>query len=217
MPDHTTLSRRSKHLDINLCPPAKSGPFDILIDSTGLRVHSGNQVGPPPKRRAWRKLHIVIDADTGHVLASTLTTNRAGDRAQVPALLAQVDEDVKCAMADGAYDTASVHSALDNHSAGLRIIIPPRRDAKASQTYLRARQRDAAVRAIDDHGRRRWAQDSGYTRRSLVETTMSQCKQIIGRSMRSRNARSQETEATLACAILNTMADLGMPDSYCIK
>jgi hypothetical protein len=158
MPDHTTLSRRSKHLDINLCPPAKSGPFDILIDSTGLRVHSGNQVGPPPKRRAWRKLHIVIDPDTGHVLASTLTTNRAGDRAQVPALLAQVDEDVKCAMADGAYDTASAIAhwmtiARDFESSFHRDVM--RKRVKPTLERVSAtRQFGRSMTTAEDDGRR---------------------------------------------------------------
>ena len=62
-----------------------------MIDSTGLRVHSGNRSGsgPPPKRRAWRKLHVVINADTGDVLASALTTHRARDAAQVAGLVSQ--------------------------------------------------------------------------------------------------------------------------------
>ena len=68
IPDHTTLSRRSKDLKVRLRPSARHGPVHIMIDSTGLRVHSGNSDVSPPKRRAWRKLHLVIDADTGDVL-----------------------------------------------------------------------------------------------------------------------------------------------------
>ena len=134
IPDHSTLSRRSKGLNVRICPSARKGPVYVIIDSTGLRVHSGNGSGsgPPPKRRAWRKLHVVVDSDTGDVLASTLTTHRAGDGAQVPGLTTQIDDQLASVTADGAYDTATVYNAIAAHGSGppVRVLIPPRRDAK---------------------------------------------------------------------------------------
>jgi hypothetical protein len=191
----------------------------IIIDSTGHRVHSGNVSGfSPPKRRAWRKLHIVVNANTGDILASALTTHRARDAAQMPMLVAQVDDPLASAMADGAYDTVPVYAAIESHGSGppSQILIPPRHDAQTKAAANASSQRDATIRAIDASGRRRWAHESGYTRRSLVETTMSRYKAIIGGSMRSRTMPSQKTEATLGCAILNRMTHCGMPDGYCI-
>ena len=219
IPDHTTLSRRAERLNVQARPSVREGPVHIIIDSTGLRVHSGNVPGSnPPKRRAWRKLHIVINADSGEILASALTTHRARDAAQVPVLLAQVDDELACTMADGAYDTSSVYAVLEAHGSGPppQILIPPRRDAQTQGGANASSQRDAAIRAIDVGGRRRWTQESGYTRRSLVETAMSRYKAIIGSSMRSRTMPPKKTEAALACAILNRMTHLGMPDGYCI-
>ena len=119
IPDHTTLSRRSKRLNVRMPPPADLGPVHIIIDSTGLRVHSGNvPSSSPPKRRAWRKLHIVVNADTGDILASALTTHRARDAAQVPVLVAQVDDPLASAMADGAYDTVPIYAAIEAHGSG---------------------------------------------------------------------------------------------------
>ena len=133
IPDHTTLSRRSKDLNVRLCPLASNGPVHILVDSTGLRVHSANASGsgPPPKRRAWRKLHLVVNAGTSDILASSLTTHRARDAAQVPVLLAQIDDPMVSAMADGAYDTSSVYAALEAHGSGPppEILISPRQNA----------------------------------------------------------------------------------------
>jgi len=119
IPDHTTLSRRSKELNVRLCPSVNHGPVHILVDGTGLRAHSGNAPGsgPPPKRSAWRKLHLVVNADTGDILASALTTHRARDAAQVPMLLAQVDDPLASAMVDGAYDTLSVYAAIEAHGS----------------------------------------------------------------------------------------------------
>ena len=112
IPDHTTLSRRSKDLTVRIPVSANGGSLHIMIDSTGLRVHSGNIPGSsPPKRRAWRKLHIVVNAGTGEILASALTTHRARDAAQVPGLLSQIDHELASVMADGAYDTAPVYAA----------------------------------------------------------------------------------------------------------
>ncbi len=219
IPDHTTLSRRSKRLNIRMPLRADRQPLHIIIDSTGLCIHSGNVPGTkPPKRRAWRKLHIVVNADTGDILASALTTHRARDAAQVPVLLAQVDNQLASAMADGAYDTSSVYTAIEAHGPGPppQILISPRRDAQTKGGLNASSQRNATVLAIDTVGRRRWAHESGYTLRSLVETAISRYKAIIGGSMRSRTMASQKTETMLACAILNSMSHLGMPDGYCI-
>jgi hypothetical protein len=190
-----------------------------MIDSTGLRVHSGNNPdsGPPPKRRAWRKLHLVVEANTGAILASALTTHRARDAAQVPDLLAQMDDPIACAMADGAYDTASVYTTIETHSVSStpRIVIPPRCDAHANRRNELTEQRDAAIRAIDALGHRQWAHESGYTRRSLVETAMSRYKAIFGKWVRSRTLSAQKAESALACKIMNTLTKLGMPDGHC--
>ncbi len=220
IPDHTTLSRRSKAVNVRIPVSASDGPLHIMIDSTGLRIHSGNAPGGgPPKRRAWRKLHLVVNADTGEILASALTTHRARDAAQVSILLAQIGNALASAMADGAYDTSSVYAAVEAHVSGPppTILIAPRRDAQANgRSTDGPRQRNATIQAIDVVGRRRWAHESGYTRRSLVETTMSRYKAITGGTMRSRTMSSQRTEAALACAIVNTMNHLGMPDGYCM-
>ncbi len=45
---------------------------------------------------------------------------------------------------------------------------------------------------------------------------MSRYKAIIGGAMRSRTMLSQKVEAALACAIVNRMTHVGMPDGYCI-
>jgi hypothetical protein len=38
-------------------------------------------------RRSWRKLHLGVDADTGEIVATTLTTNDVVDASQVGRLL----------------------------------------------------------------------------------------------------------------------------------
>ncbi len=81
IPDHPTLSRRAMTLaPVHIRPTGSNGPVHILIDSTGLKVHRGRGSRDKRNRRQWRKLHLVVDADTGDILASELTTRRASDR-----------------------------------------------------------------------------------------------------------------------------------------
>src|SRR4051794_28399364 len=88
VPDHTTLSRRAETLEV---PRPRSdsdaAPVHLLVDSTGLKL-----CGPGEwliekhgtrKRRSWRKLHIGVDADTGRIVASELTTHDVDDGSQV--------------------------------------------------------------------------------------------------------------------------------------
>jgi RNA:NAD 2'-phosphotransferase (TPT1/KptA family) len=48
-----------------------------IIDSTGLQVHRASQwleaKHGAKSRRKWRKLHLVVDADSGMSVAQTLT------------------------------------------------------------------------------------------------------------------------------------------------
>ena len=112
VPDHTTLSRLAEALEV---PQFQSGtcPVHLLVDSTGLRL-----CGPGEwlvekhgsrARRSWRKLHIGVDADTGRIIASTLTTKDADDASQVAPLLDQMVGSIASFTADGAYDQDGVY------------------------------------------------------------------------------------------------------------
>jgi hypothetical protein len=94
VPDHSTLSRRAETLEVPRPCPNSRGSVHLLVDSTGLRL-----CGPGEwliekhgtrRRRAWRKLHIGVDAHTGQILASELTTSDVEDGSQVEALLDQI-------------------------------------------------------------------------------------------------------------------------------
>jgi IS5 family transposase len=217
IPDHTTLSRRLKKLgQIRSQRLATDRPIHLLIDSTGLRIHIGH-LQKPPKTRAWKKLHLAVDADTGQILASDLTSRRTHDATQGAALLGQIDDPVALVSADGAYDSRNVYEAAHKHSEGreVRVLIPPGRNAQLSRrpsTALEERNRN--IRSIRALGRRAWHKRSGYSRRSLVENVVYRYKTIIGRSVRGRSLEGQQAEVQLACGILNTMTLLGMPDSY---
>ena len=207
IPDYSTLSRRSRLLRKKLRIPkaASTQPIHLMIDSTGLRIHVGN-ARKPPKQRAWRKLHIAVDRETGNIVASELTASRARDATRVPALLTQIQAPLVSVAADSAYDKEAVYEAIEAHSPGrrTRVVIPPQRNATLSQNSNTAMQeRDRHIRAIERHGRREWYKLSGYTKRSMVENAVYRYKAIIGPEMRARTLAKQRVEHRIGCEILN--------------
>ena len=87
-------------------------PVHILVDSTGLKIHVGN-LRKPPKNRDGRKLHVVVNALTGEIIACDATSTSARDASRVPALLKQIDGQLASVRADGAYDKETVYQAVE--------------------------------------------------------------------------------------------------------
>ncbi len=97
VPDHTTLSRRAATLEVPRPrrPSADAGdtpePLHLLVDSTGLKLCGKGEwlleKHGTATRRSWRTLHLGVDADTGQIVASTLTPKDVDDASQVDPLL----------------------------------------------------------------------------------------------------------------------------------
>src|SRR5918994_1962269 len=112
VPDHTTLSRRGRACANRRPQVVPHGPLHLLLDSTGLKLlgrGEWNNEKHGRARRSWRKLHLAVDAETGEIVASVLTSKEAGDAGQVPVLLEQVEGEIASVMADGAYDAEPVY------------------------------------------------------------------------------------------------------------
>ena len=190
----------------------------LLVDSTGLKLcgpgewlieKHGTRV-----RRSWRKLHIGVDADTGRIVASELTTNDVDDGSQVGPLLDQVTGPVASFTGDGAYDQDGVSRSVAERHPEARVIVPPRSGAVPSKTAETApTQRDRHLQLIAEKGRMGWQKASGYNRRALAEATIGRFKRVIGDGLRARTDQRQATEMTVAVAVLNRMLELGRPKS----
>ena len=180
IPDHTTLSRRLKKLgEIRVRRLTTGQPIHVLIDSTGLRTHVGH-MQKPPRYRAWRKLHLAVDAETGEIVASDLTARRTHDCTQVPPLLEQIIDPIASVSADGAYDTKPVYQAAHGRGEGraVRVLIPPGRDAQFSprpSAALQERNRNIrssgevceVVPSMDNELRSNWRARSSGTMTQL--------------------------------------------------
>ena len=218
VPDHTTFSRRSANLTVTTALSAASGPVNVVIDSTGLKVFGAGEWQREKHggkgRRTWRKLHLAVDPDTNEILASELTTTADGDATLVGPLLDQISGPIASVTADGAYDGDPVYRVIAQRDPAAAVIIPPRSTAVPSDTTETApTQRDQHLQIIQERGQRGWQKAVNYGRRSLGEVAMMRYKSLIGRRLHARTLPTQKTEAAAACKVINVMTHLGMPVS----
>ena len=218
IPDHTTLSRRSKRVMLRKKPLLK-GSVVIIVDSTGLKVVGEkewmNHKHGTRQRKVWRKLHLCING-YGEILSATLTRHIESDTGQVGDLLETIEGPVSELIGDGGYDSPSTYEALEayekrsNRNRPIKAIIPPNigfQEAKETDSA----QRLGNIHLIEDKGKLSWQNQMDYGRRARVENTMHRYKSIIGNKLRSKTFESQNTEVQIAARILNRMAYLGMP------
>jgi hypothetical protein len=155
-----------------------------------------------------------VDANTRQILASELTTSEVDDGTQVEPLLDQIPGPLASIIGDGAYDRAGIYSTVAERHPDADVIVPPRSTAVPSDMAEGTpTQRDRHLHNIAEHGRVGWQKTSGYTRRALVETSISRFKRVIGDALRSQTARRRATEVALAIHVLNRMLEFGRPES----
>src|SRR5271157_6097036 len=122
VPDHSTLSRRAKTLEVPPLRRIATGPLHLLVYSTGLKLGGAGEwlieKHGTSRRRSWRKLHIGIDAGSGEIVAIELTEKDVDDAARTGALLDQVSDPIASFTADGAYDQDRVYEAVIRASSG---------------------------------------------------------------------------------------------------
>jgi hypothetical protein len=217
VPDHSTLSRRAETLELAR-PIPRTEPVHLLVDSTGLRLCGAGEwlveKHGTRRRRSWRKLHIGVDARTGQILASELTPHEVDDGSQVEPLLDQITAPLASFTGDGAYDQTGIYDTIAKRYPDADVIVPPRSTAVLTETAESTpTQRDRHLQSIAEHGRIGWQEQSGYTRRALVEAAISRLKRVIGNALRSRTDRRRGTEVAIVVHALNRMLEFGRPKS----
>ena len=214
VPDHTTLSRRACGLPVCNLARIGTGELHLIVDSTGPKLRGAGEwlfeKHGTTKRRAWRKLHIGIDAGNGEIVAFDLMDKNVDDASHVPTLLDQLTQAPASFMADGAYDRAATYDAILARNPSARFIVPPCKGSVPGPiATISPTQRDLHVLAVDEHGRMNWQKASGYNTRSKVEAAISRYKRVIGDTLKSRHDARRATEVAIAIKSLNRMNQLG--------
>jgi len=215
-PDHTTLSRRSQSLNVDLHRVAGDKPIQLIVDSTGLSIVGEGEWAAAKYggcgRRGWKKLHLGVDR-TGVIVAEVLTDGDVNDAKTALKLIDHVRWNITNITADSAYDTLAIYDV--SAERGAEVIIPPSISATRSrQLRSLSSARDRTIKRIKEVGRSQWKKESGYHCQARVENTFFRYKSIFGDRLRARHPESQEAEAIIACNVLNRMTGLGMPESF---
>src|SRR3954452_6322462 len=184
VPDPSTLCRRAETLEVPRPKPRGAGaddaaggadggaePLHLLVDSTGLKLIGAGEwlveKHATKRRRSWRKMHLGVDADTGRIVAATLTDRDEDDAAQVGPLLDQVAEPVASVTADGAFDQDRVYADVAERHPDAEVVVPPRSTAVPSATAETVpTQRDRHLQLIAEKGRMGWQKATGYNARA---------------------------------------------------
>jgi hypothetical protein len=110
----------------------------LIVDSAGLKLRGAGEwlfeKHGTAKRRAWRKLHIGIDAASGEIVAFDLTDKDVDDASHAPTLLDQLTQAPASFMADGAYDRTATYDAILARNPFARVIVPPCKGAVPGPT-----------------------------------------------------------------------------------
>jgi len=117
VPDHTTLARRRRTVEVDMHAPGRKAPVDLVLDSTGLKFYGPGEWSRQKygeKRRFWRKFHIAMDAGTGEILAHALTDDDMSDAAMVSQLIENAGGHIRRVFADGAYYGQPTYDAKGN-------------------------------------------------------------------------------------------------------
>jgi Transposase DDE domain len=212
VPDHTTLARRRRTVPIEMNAPGRKAPVDLVLDSTGLTFYGAGEwdrLKHGEKRRAWRKLHLAVDAGTGEILAFKLTDSDTADAAMAGPLVERAGGRIRSVTADGAYDGAPVYAAIRAARpprSPPKIVIPPAvRSISTSGMPHGGSERERHAAKIGAHGRMAWQKVNGYGRRALAETTISRLKRRGGDRLTARTFGAQFAEVALRISAANKM------------
>ncbi len=82
VPCFSTVSRRQATLTVNIPARRRAEPLHLLVDSTGIKICGEGEWKVKKHgaeyRRAWRKVHLAIDAVTLDIRAVEMTDHRQG-------------------------------------------------------------------------------------------------------------------------------------------
>jgi IS5 family transposase len=216
-PDHTTLSRRSSALDVDLGVLQSKRPMHLIIDSTGLSIVGEGEWAAAKHggggKRGWRKLHLGVDAD-GCIRTQVLTKSNVDDVTPGIKIIKATKGKLNRVTADAAYDSVGFYDAAG--ARGARVVVPPSLSASVSGRGLRTAERDRTIRKVEKLGRREWKKRSGYQRQGTVENGFYRYKTILGDKLYARGLSTQKAEARIGCRILNRLLDCGRPRSVAI-
>lgn len=220
VPDHTTLARRRRTVEVEMHAPGRSAPVDLVLDSSGLKFYGAGEWARKKHgetRRSWRKLHVAMDAGTGEILAHELTNDDTSDTEMVTPLLENAGGCIKRVFADGAYDGQPTYDAISDASppkSKPKVVINPRKPSIPNKGEEHGgSQRELHCARIAEVGKMAWQKETDYGLRSLGETAIFRIKALTEGKFTARTFGAQQSEISIKIAIANKAIRAAKPIS----
>jgi transposase len=232
LPHYAHAAREANKLNLkikNYFKEKKVNGMEIALDSTGVNVYTTSgyhqrkhgKENACRKRDQWKKIHFAIELNEQQILSMVYTQSNTNDCEAVAALNKNIKGKIRKVIADGAYDTEEVYQLMDKR--GAQAVIPPAVTSKAQhelkkktryKDYLK--QRDTTIKRIRKEadfrtGLKQWKKESGYHKRSLIETCMFRFKKLFGFYLQQKTENGRENEIIAKVNVLNRMSLLGLP------
>ena len=211
MPSYTQICRRMKTLVLppNTCK--KRAVTDIVLDTTGLKVYGVGEWRAKKYggRSRWKKLHIAINLRTGKIIHSEATSPYKHDTELLEKILQKGNRRKGKLLIDGIGDSQKCYALARRYNK--QLLTPPRTGA-----IIRAgpemEERNDAIRIIKGLGgdllaRTIWAKFTDYSKRALIESTISRWKRLYGASLKSQTAERIQKEVEIKSYLINKMID----------
>jgi hypothetical protein len=143
--DHTTLSRRSRTLEITL-PVTHSNeplhePLHLVVDSTGLKVYGEGEWKVKKhgwtRHRSWIKMHLGVDVERKEIKHEirvlAVSKPQVADGQMLPTLLDAEKSPIAQVTGDGAYHSRSCYDAVARRPERPLAVFPPPRERRRGQ------------------------------------------------------------------------------------
>jgi Transposase DDE domain len=209
VPSYTQVCRRMKNLPIPTDLLVKKNITDIVLDTTGLKVYGEGEWRAEKYggKRAWKKLHLALDPDSGKLVLAEITDEYVHDTTYLEKSLQKVNGRKGRVFIDGIADGLRCYRLAQKYNK--ELLTPPKRGAIIRREEGFERRNDA-VRVIRGLGNDRlarsiWGKLVGYNRRVVVESMMSRWKRIYGADLKSRCVKRQGIEVQLKATMINEM------------
>lgn len=195
----------------------------VAIDSTGLRpVNDGEYRSMKYGNvKEWIKIHAVIDIKTKQILNVRLTKGNGSDNPQFKKVIRPLTQKRSMVFADKGYDASDTFEFC--RYKNILPIIPVRLN---STNHNKSRMRRKMIEdqlgltckpgsgrrnifltpKIKEENQKLWKIKVGYGRRSIIESSFSRYKRILGENLFSRKNRNIEKEIVAKINILNKFA-----------
>ncbi|MFT7679649.1 MAG: hypothetical protein ACI8QC_003653 [Planctomycetota bacterium] len=216
-PDHTTLSRRGKDLQVDLGLATSKKPVHLIIDSTGLSIVGEGEWAAAKHggrgKRGWRKSHLGVGR-RGMILAQVLTDSSGDDAKTGIKLIKKTKGKLSSVTGDAAYNTVAIYDQAA--ARGAKVVVPPTLSASVFGGKPRSAERDKTIQRVGEVGRRRWKKQSGYHRQGAVENAFFRYKSMLGDRLHAGGLTGQKAEVAIGCKILNRLLGRCRPRSKAI-